>query len=84
MRFHKVIVVYNLYDFIYYTGVMKASFKRKNYLLDETRIKRVQKIFKVKTETEAIQKALDLVVFQKDILKSLEKVKGKGHVSLPR
>jgi hypothetical protein len=33
-----------------------------------------------KTETEAIDAALDLVVFKKEILASLEKVAGKGGV----
>jgi hypothetical protein len=32
------------------------------------------------TETEAIDAALNLVVFRKEILKSLEKVAGKGGV----
>ena len=37
-------------------------------------------ILGAKTETEAIDAALDLVVFRKEILKSLEKVAGKGGV----
>ncbi len=62
---------------------MKSSIKRKNYYLDEKKIKRVQKMLKAKTETEAIDKALDLVAFQKDLLTSLELTKGKGHVTSP-
>jgi hypothetical protein len=34
----------------------------------------------VKTETEAIDAALNLVIFRKQILKSLEKVAGKGGI----
>jgi hypothetical protein len=34
----------------------------------------------VKTETEAIDAALNLVIFRKQILKSLEKVVGKGGI----
>ena len=34
----------------------------KHFQLDAAKIKRVQKVFKVKTETEAIERALDLVL----------------------
>jgi len=59
---------------------MKTNFKRKNYYLDEKKIRRVRAILGAKTETEAIDAALNLVVFRKEILKSLEKVAGKGGV----
>jgi hypothetical protein len=59
---------------------MKANMKRKNYYLDETKIRRVRTILGAKTETEAIDTALNLIVFKKNILKSLEKVAGKGGV----
>ena len=59
---------------------MKTNLKRKNYYLDEKKIRRVRLILGAKTETEAINAALDLVVFRKDILKSLEQVAGKGGV----
>ena len=57
---------------------MKSNLKRKNYVLDERKIRRVRTILGKKTETEAIDAALDLVVFKGEILKSLEKVAGKG------
>jgi len=59
---------------------MKANLKRKNYYLDERKIRRVRTILGAKTETEAINAALNLVVFRKQILKSLQKVAGKGGV----
>jgi hypothetical protein len=59
---------------------MKTNLKRKNYYLDEKKIRRVRTILGVKTETEAIDTALNLVVFRKQILKSLENVAGKGGV----
>jgi hypothetical protein len=59
---------------------MKANLKRKNYYLDERKIRRVRAILGAKTETEAIDAALNLVVFRKQILKSLQKVAGKGGV----
>lgn len=59
---------------------MKQTVKRKNYYLDEIKIKGAQKILEAKTETETIDRALDLVLFRKEILDSLKKTKGKGKV----
>jgi hypothetical protein len=59
--------------------MMKTNIKRKNYYLDEAKIQRVRAILGTKTETEAIDAALNLV-FKREILKSLEKVAGKGGV----
>ena len=59
---------------------MKSNLKRKNYYLDENKIRRAQAILGAKTETEAIDAALNLVVFRKEIFKSLQKVAGKGGV----
>ena len=59
---------------------MRAGVKRKNYYLDERKIRRAQTILGAKTETETINSALDLVVFRQEILRSLEKVAGKGGV----
>ncbi len=59
---------------------MKQTVKRKNYYLDETKIKGAQKILEAKTETETIDRALDLVLFRKKILDSLKKTRGKGKV----
>ncbi len=59
---------------------MKRTVKRKNYYLDETKIKGAQKILETKTETETIDRALDLVLFRKEILDSLKKTRGKGKV----
>ena len=56
---------------------MKTNLKRKNYYLDEKKIRCVRTILGVKTETEAIDAALNLVVFRKEILKSLEKERAK-------
>ncbi len=59
---------------------MSTAIKRKNYYLDEVKIKKVQKILGTKTETETIDKAMDIVIFRTEILESLNKVSGKGGV----
>lgn len=59
---------------------MRTNLKRKNFVLDEKKVRRVRVILGKKTETETIDAALDLLVFKKEILASLEKVAGKGGV----
>jgi DnaJ-class molecular chaperone len=59
---------------------MKTAVKRKNYILDELKIKRVQKILGAKTETETLDQALDLILFRTNLLDSLKKVAGKGGI----
>ncbi len=59
---------------------MKSAVKRKNFYLDEEKIHRAKRILGTKNETETIDKALDLVVFRKDLLDSLKAVAGKGQV----
>jgi hypothetical protein len=71
---------YKIIHRLYQGPIMKTNLKRKNYYLDEKKIRRVRAILGTKTETEAIDAALNLVVFRKEILKSLEKVAGKGGV----
>jgi Arc/MetJ family transcription regulator len=57
---------------------MKNALKRKNVYLDEGKIRKAQRILGTQTEEETIDKALDLVVFRKEILRSLEQTAGKG------
>lgn len=59
---------------------MRTAVKRKNYYLDEIKIKKVQKILGTKTETETLDKAMDTIMFRTEILESLKKVSGKGGV----
>lgn len=59
---------------------MKTDVKRKNYYLDEVKIKRVQKILGTKTETETLDKAMEMIMLRTDLLESLKKVSGKGGV----
>lgn len=59
---------------------MKTAVKRKNYYLDEVKIKKVQKILGTKTETETLDKALETIMFRTELLESLKKASGKGGV----
>lgn len=50
---------------------------RKQFILDPAKIKRVQRILKTATETEAVNLALDQVVANEEIALIHEKIAGK-------
>ncbi len=53
---------------------MKATVKKKTYNLDEAMIHKVRRLFNVKTDTEAIQKALQKTVEDREIEESLDRL----------
>lgn len=53
---------------------MKATVKKKTYNLDEEMIYKVRRLFNVKTDTEAIQKALQKTVEDREIEESLDRL----------
>jgi hypothetical protein len=59
-----------------------AHIRRKNLLLDQSKIDRAKRIFRVATETEAIHRALDVVVdletFQRELDKGFDALIGNG------
>jgi len=58
---------------------MKATVKKKTYNLDEEMIDKVRRLFNVKTDTEAIQKALQKTLEDQEIQDSLDKLLREGH-----
>jgi len=53
---------------------MKATVKKKTYNLDEEIIHKIRRLFNVKTDTEAIQKALQKTVDDREIEESLDRL----------
>jgi hypothetical protein len=51
---------------------MRSSVKKKTYNLDEAMIERVRRLFDAKTDTEAIQRALQKAITDREIEESLE------------
>ena len=51
--------------------------KRKNFYLDESVIKKAKKILGAKTETEAVQKALEQIVFEEEYWNAFTELKVK-------
>ena len=57
---------------------MKASVKKKTYNLDEEMIDKVRRLFNVKTDTEAIQKALQKSIEDREVEQALERLLREG------
>jgi hypothetical protein len=53
---------------------------RKQFILDSEKIKSVREITKATTDTEAINKALDIVIANNKIKRMLLSIKGKGNI----
>jgi Arc/MetJ family transcription regulator len=57
---------------------LKSSVRKKDYNLDEELIGKVRRLFNVKTDSEAISKALSKTLEDEEIQRSLEKLLRKG------
>ena len=53
---------------------------RKQFILEQDKIRRVRKIVNAKTDTEAITKALDMIIDNTKIETMLRSVRGKGTI----
>ena len=58
---------------------MKAL-KRKNYSLEEAKVKRLRRLLRTNSETEALHKAVDFVLFQQEAVKAWIENAGAGGV----
>ena len=52
--------------------------KRKNIFIDQSKLTRVQRLLNARTETEAIDKALDQMLFGEEVMSSLTEASGRG------
>jgi hypothetical protein len=57
-----------------------ASKTRKQFMLEQDKIKRVRKIVNAKSDTEAITKALDIIIDSTKIETMLKSVRGRGSI----
>lgn len=57
-----------------------AAKVRKQFILDPAKIEMVKKITRAATETEAVNRALDMVIASEKIEKALAAVRGKGKI----
>ena len=54
--------------------------RRKNVNIDQTKLDRVRKLLGTETETEAIDQALDMVLFREELVQGIERIAGMGGV----
>lgn len=57
-----------------------ASLRHKHVQLDQGKLNRARRILGAKTETEALDRALDLVVSEAEIDTALRKARGRGRI----
>ena len=73
-----------MYFLPYYThgveNLSTAAKTRKQFILEQGKIRRVKKIVNAKTDTEAITKALDMIIENTKIETMLRAIKGKGTI----
>lgn len=55
----------------------RSQVVRKNLRLSQTKIDKAKRILGTSTETETIEQALDLVVFQKEVLNGIDRIAGE-------
>ena len=55
-----------------------ASWKRKNMLMDQRKLDRARAILGVVSETDAVDAALDLVVFRGEVLAGIDRLVAVG------
>jgi hypothetical protein len=60
----------------------RTRVRRKNYRIDVSRLERTRRILGTRTETETIQRALDLVLDEAALVEALHRfvLKGRGHI----
>ncbi len=60
---------------------MRTGIKtRKQFILEQDKIRQVKKIVNAKTDTEAITKALDIIIENTKIEAMFKSIKGKGTI----
>jgi Arc/MetJ family transcription regulator len=60
-----------------------ATRKRKNILIDQRKLDAAKAALGVLTETEAVDAALDLVVFRTEVFAALDHVAAAGGIAAP-
>ena len=52
--------------------------RRKNFRLDQAKLDRVKELLGAKSETDAVEQALDLVLFRREVMEGLRRIAGSG------
>ena len=58
----------------------KPRIRRKNLNIDQTKLDRVRELLGARSETEAIDQALDMLLFREELLAGIDALAGTGGV----
>ena len=59
---------------------LKPDVRRKNLNIDQAKLSRVRDFFEAKTETEAVDQALAMVLVRQDLIEGVRRIAGSGGV----
>ena len=62
------------------SATKKPDIRRKNLNIDQGKLDRAVEILGARSETDAIDQALDLLVFREELLAGIDRIAGKGGV----
>ena len=68
------------YPFLLSEEIPMKALKRKNYSLEEAKVKKLRRLLRTKSDTEALHKAVDLVLFREEAAKAWIENAGAGGV----
>jgi len=55
-----------------------SAAKRRRVMIDQSKVRRVQRLLDARTAADAVDKALDQVLFGEEVMAALQTVAGKG------
>ncbi|MBM3278647.1 MAG: hypothetical protein FJY95_11295 [Candidatus Handelsmanbacteria bacterium] len=58
----------------------KPALRRKNLNIDQKKLNLVHSILGARTETEAVDQALDIVLFRQELVRGIRRIAGSGGV----
>ena len=59
---------------------LKSGLRRKNLNIDQKKLNQVRSLLGARTETEAVDQALDLVLFRQELVRGIRRIAGSGGV----
>jgi len=61
-------------------GRSTSGIRRKNLNIDQAKLDRVKQALGAKTETEAVDQALSMVLFREELVEGIRRISGSGGV----
>ncbi|MFW6089992.1 MAG: hypothetical protein ACOC8B_05025 [Gemmatimonadota bacterium] len=62
------------------TGGSSDTIRRKNLNIDQAKLDRVKEVLGASTETEAVDRALDMILLREELVEGIRRIAGTGGV----